>query len=184
MKKEIICAGFGGQGVLTAGMILAKAGMEMDKNVLFYPSYGSEMRGGTANCTVKISDGKIARPVSRRPDIVFTLNTPAVDKFEPILKENGILFINSSIVPEKRKFRDDITVVKVPVTDISGEEENPKAANLAMLGALAEMTDLFDTDYLEKEILRFFESKGKGKYNQKNVACYRRGVEAVKHDRQ
>ena len=111
MKKEIICAGFGGQGVLTAGMILAKAGMEMDKNVLFYPSYGSEMRGGTANCTVKISDGKIASPVSRRPDIVFTLNTPAVDKFEPILKENGILFINSSIVPEKRKFRDDITVV-------------------------------------------------------------------------
>lgn len=184
MKREIICAGFGGQGVLTAGMILAKAGMEMDKNVLFYPSYGSEMRGGTANCTVKISDGKIASPVSRRPDIVFTLNTPAVDKFEPILKENGILFINSSIVPAERKFRDDITVVKVPVTDISVEEENPKAANLAMLGALAEMTDLFDTDYFEKEILRFFESKGKGKYNQKNAACYRRGVEAVKHDRQ
>ena len=74
MKKEIICAGFGGQGVLTAGMILAKAGMEMNKNVLFYPSYGSEMRGGTANCTVKISDGKIASPVSKKPDIVFSLN--------------------------------------------------------------------------------------------------------------
>ena len=75
MNKEIICAGFGGQGVLTAGMILAKVGMEMGKNVLFYPSYGSEMRGGTANCTVKISDGKIASPISRKPDILFTLNT-------------------------------------------------------------------------------------------------------------
>ena len=184
MKKEIICAGFGGQGVLNAGMILAKAGMEMNKNVLFYPSYGSEMRGGTANCTVKISDGKIASPVSKKPDIVFSLNTPAVDKFEPMLKENGILFINSSLVPEDRKFRDDITVVKIPVTDISVEEANPKAANLAMLGALAEATDLFDTDYLEKEILKFFESKGKGKFNEKNAACYKRGVEAAKKVRE
>ena len=183
MNKEIICAGFGGQGVLTAGMILAKVGMEMGKNVLFYPSYGSEMRGGTANCTVKISDGKIASPISRKPDILFTLNTPAIDKFEPALKENGTLFVNSSIVPENRKFRDDITVVKVPVTDISVEEENPKAANWVMLGVLAEVTNLFDVDYLEKGILKFFESKGKGKYNQKNMACYRRGIEVVKHDR-
>ena len=164
-------------------MILAKVGMEMGKNVLFYPSYGSEMRGGTANCTVKISDGKIASPISRKPDILFTLNTPAIDKFEPALKENGTLFVNSSIVPENRKFRDDITVVKVPVTDISVEEENPKAANLVMLGVLAEVTNLFDVDYLEKGILKFFESKGKGKYNQKNMACYRRGIEVVKHDR-
>ena len=74
-KKEIICAGFGGQGVLTAGMLLINAGMEQDKNVLFYPSYGSEMRGGTANCTVKISDGLIASPISKQPDILFTMNT-------------------------------------------------------------------------------------------------------------
>lgn len=82
MAKEIICAGFGGQGVLTAGMLLINAGMEQDKNVLFYPSYGSEMRGGTANCTVKISDKLIASPVSKHPDILFTMNTPAIDKFE------------------------------------------------------------------------------------------------------
>ena len=85
MKKEIICAGFGGQGVLTAGMILIDDGMKLDKNVLFYPSYGSEMRGGTANCTVKISDKMIACPVSKHPDILLTLNTPAVDKFEDSL---------------------------------------------------------------------------------------------------
>ena len=82
MAKEMICAGFGGQGVLTAGMILINAGMELDKNVLFYPSYGSEMRGGTANCTVKISDGLIASPISKNPDILLTMNTPAIDKFE------------------------------------------------------------------------------------------------------
>ncbi len=82
MGKEIICAGFGGQGVLTAGMLLINAGMEQDKNVLFYPSYGSEMRGGTANCTVKVSEKLIASPISKHPDILFTMNTPAIDKFE------------------------------------------------------------------------------------------------------
>ena len=85
---------------MTAGMLLINAGMEQDKNVLFYPSYGSEMRGGTANCTVKISDDLIASPVSKHPDIVFTMNAPAIDKFEGRLKPGGLLLVNSSIVPE------------------------------------------------------------------------------------
>ena len=176
-KKEIICAGFGGQGVLTAGMLLINAGMEQDKNVLFYPSYGSEMRGGTANCTVKISDGLIASPVSKHPDILFTMNTPAIDKFEERLKPGGLLLVNSSIVPEDRTYRDDITVVKIPATDIAAEVKNPKGANLVMLGALAANSDLFSVEYMEEAIVSFFEKKGKGKYNEKNVACYRRGVE-------
>lgn len=176
MAKEIICAGFGGQGILTAGMILINAGMEQDKNVLFYPSYGSEMRGGTANCTVKISKKLIASPNSRQPDILLTMNTPAVDKFEAKLKPGGLLLVNSSIVPEDRTYRDDITVVKVPATDIAAEV-NPKGANLVMLGALAANSDLFSVEYLEEAIVSFFEKKGKGKFNEKNVACYRRGVE-------
>lgn len=179
MKKEIICAGFGGQGVLTAGMILIEAGMKQDQNVLFYPSYGSEMRGGTANCTVKISDKMIASPVSKHPDILLALNTPAVDKFEAALKSGGLLLVNSSIVPKERSYREDITVVKVPATDIAAEVKNPKAANLAMLGALAKATDLFTVDYLEEAILKFFEKKGKSAYNEKNAACYRKGAEAV-----
>ena len=177
MAKEMICAGFGGQGVLTAGMILINAGMELDKNVLFYPSYGSEMRGGTANCTVKISDGLIASPISKNPDILLTMNTPAIDKFEDQLKPGGLLLVNSSIVPEDRTYRDDIKVVKIPATDIAMEVNNPKGANLVMLGALAANSDLFTVDYLEKAIVSFFEKKGKGKFNVKNVACYRRGVE-------
>ena len=177
MAKEMICAGFGGQGVLTAGMILINAGMELDKNVLFYPSYGSEMRGGTANCTVKISDGLIASPISKNPDILLPMNTPAIDKFEDQLKPGGLLLVNSSIVPEDRTYRDDIKVVKIPATDIAMEVNNPKGANLVMLGALAANSDLFTVDYLEKAIVSFFEKKGKGKFNEKNVACYRRGVE-------
>lgn len=180
MKKEIICAGFGGQGVLTAGMILVNAGMEEGKNVLFYPSYGSEMRGGTANCTVKISDKMIASPVSNHPDIAVTLNIPAVDKFESSLKSGGLLLVNSSIVPDEREYRSDITVIKVPANDIAAEVQNPKAVNLAMLGALAAAVDLFTVDYLEEAILKFFEKKGKGKFNEKNAACYRRGAEVVK----
>ena len=167
MAKEIICAGFGGQGVLTAGMLLINAGMEQDKNVLFYPSYGSEMRGGTANCTVKISDKLIASPISKKPDILFTMNTPAIDKFEERLKPGGLLLVNSSIVPDDRKYRDDI----------AAEVKNPKGANLVMLGALAAHSDLFSIEYMESAIVSFFEKKGKGKFNEKNVACYRRGVE-------
>lgn len=180
MKKEIICAGFGGQGVLTAGMILAEAGMKAGQEVLFYPSYGSEMRGGTANCTVKISDKKIASPVSRHPDILVTLNTPAVDKFENSLAGGGVLLVNSSIVPKDRKYRDDIHVVRVPATDIAAEAKNLKAANLVMLGALAEYTQLFNTEYLKQAVLSFFEKKGKGAYNEKNALCYQKGVEAAK----
>lgn len=177
MAKEIICAGFGGQGVLTAGMLLINAGMEQGKNVLFYPSYGSEMRGGTANCMVKVSDKLIASPVSKNPDILFTMNTPAVDKFEDRLKPGGLLLVNSSIVPDDREYRKDITVVKIPATDIAAEIQNPKGANLVMLGALAAHSDLFTVEYMEQAIVSFFEKKGKGKYNEKNVACYRRGVE-------
>lgn len=176
MKREIICAGFGGQGVLTAGMILTEAGMNQGKNVLFYPSYGSEMRGGTANCTVQISDKRIASPVSKHPDILLTLNTPAIEKFEKELKRGGILLVNSSIVGADREFREDITVVKVPATDIAAEEKNLKAANLVMLGALAEFTDLFETEYLKETILSFFKKKGKAKYNEKNAACFERGI--------
>lgn len=177
MAKEIICAGFGGQGVLTAGMLLINAGMEQGKNVLFYPSYGSEMRGGTANCTVKISNKLIASPVSKNPDILLTMNTPAIDKFEERLKPGGLLLVNSSIVPDDREYRKDITVVKVPATDIATESRNTKGINLVMLGALAAHSDLFTVEYMEQAIVSFFEKKGKGKYNEKNVACYRRGVE-------
>lgn len=126
---------------------------------------------------MKISDKLIASPVSKHPDILFTMNGPAIDRFEKSLKPRGLLLVDSSIVPEDREYRDDITVVKVPARDISIEENNPKGANLVMLGALAANSDLFTVEYMKDAIVSFFEKKGKGKYNDKNVACYLRGAE-------
>lgn len=173
---EMICAGFGGQGVLTTGMLLIHAGMKQGKNVIFYPSYGSEMRGGTANCTIKISDKKIASPVIRKADIVFTMNGPAIDKFESMLKPGGLLLVNSSLVDEHRKYRDDIRVIKVSVTDIAGELNNPRGANIAMMGVLAVHSDLFEPEFLLAQINGYFEAKGKKV--PANEACFLKGVQA------
>lgn len=136
MMVEMICAGFGGQGVLTTGLILAEAGMKLGMNVLWYPSYGSEMRGGTANCTVKFSDKEIASPCAKKIDILMGMNAPAIDKFESSLRPGGLLLVNSSLVHE-REYRDDIRVVKVPMTEIAAEHENPKGANIVMMAAMA-----------------------------------------------
>ena len=174
---EIICSGFGGQGVLVAGMILADAGMEEGKNVTWYPSYGSEMRGGTANCNVKISAEEIASPYCGKLDILYTLNDAAIDKFEGQLKPGGILLVNSTLARPNRKYRDDITVVKVPATDIATELGNIRGTNIVMLGALAHASPDFDAVYMRGAIDHFFAKKGK--VNPKNALCFDRGVEVA-----
>ena len=166
---EIICAGFGGQGVLTTGLIIAHSAMMLGREVTWYPSYGSEMRGGTANCTIKVSDGAIASPYSKAPDIVCALNAPAVDKFESSIKPGGWLFINDSLVPKDRVYREDINVVRVPMSEIAVECGNPKGANLVLLGAVAAHTGLFKLDELEEQVTEYFARKGK--INPKNSDC-------------
>ena len=123
MMVEMICAGFGGQGVLTTGLILAEAGMKLGMNVLWYPSYGSEMRGGTANCTIKFSDKEIASPCAKKIDILMAMNAPAIDKFESSLRPGGLLLVNSSLVEPDRKYRDDVKVIKVTTTTIHAKEK-------------------------------------------------------------
>ena len=172
---EMICAGFGGQGVLTTGLILAEAGMKLGINILWYPSYGSEMRGGTANCTIKFSDTEIASPYAKQIDILMAMNAPAIDKFEHSLRPGGLLLVNSSLVHDERTFRDDIKVVKVPMSEIAAQYENPKGANIVMMGALAANSDLFKPDDLERLINEYFEKKGK--INPKNALYFRAGVE-------
>lgn len=175
---EIICSGFGGQGVLVAGMILADAGMEAGKNVTWYPSYGSEMRGGTANCNIKISDEEIASPYCHELDILYTLNDAAIDKFQDQIKPGGILLVNSSLARADRSYRDDITVVEVPATDIANELGNARGTNIVMLGALAYASPDFDEAYMRGAIDYFFAKKGK--VNPKNALCFDRGVEEAK----
>lgn len=139
-----IFAGFGGQGVLLIGQLLAYAGMYEGKNVSWLPSYGPEMRGGTANCSVVVSDDPVASPVINMADCVIAMNRPSLDKFEANVLPGGKLFINSSIIDKKAE-RDDIEVYYVPCNEIAETLGNPKVANMAMLGAYLEATKAVNT---------------------------------------
>ena len=151
--------------------------MDEGKNVTWFPSYGAEMRGGTANCTVKINKDEIASPYSKKLDILIALNEVSINKFENQLKPGGTLVVNSSLVSENRDYRDDINVVKVDATNIANELDNPRGMNIVALGAMAKSTGLFDTEYLKKSIDKFFADKGK--VNPKNALCFDRGVSCV-----
>ena len=174
---EIICSGIGGQGVLVAGMVLADIAMEDGKNVSWYPSYGFEMRGGAANCEVKIGDEDLQSPYCYEPDILLTMSESAIDSFEERLKPGGVLLVNSSLVNPDRKYRDDIKVIKVPATDIANKLDNHRGTNIIMLGALAGASDLYDVDHVRDGMNHYFEKKGKNK--PKNVAAFDAGARAA-----
>ena len=177
MLKEIICAGFGGQGVLTAGKLLLYAAYKQDKKVTWFPSYGNEMRGGSANCNVVISDERIASPYADHPDILIALNGPALERFQSEMKPGGMLFVNSSLVDDKLITRDDVEIFKAPVTDIAISLKNERAANIVMLGYLCKKSGLFTGDEFDSSMCEYFESSGKGKFNAKNTEAFRAGYE-------
>ncbi|HBT40112.1 MAG: Pyruvate/ketoisovalerate oxidoreductase, gamma subunit [Thermotoga sp. 50_1627] len=139
MTFSFILSGFGGQGVMLMGQILAQAGMQEAKNVTWFPSYGPEMRGGTANCTVVISDEPVASPIVDSPDVVVAMNIPSLLKFEPRLKKNGFLFLNTSVI-DRKATRNDIRVIEVPANEIADRIGNLKVANMVMLGAIIAVT--------------------------------------------
>lgn len=170
---DIICAGFGGQGVLTAGLILGKTGVDVGKNVTWIPSYGSEMRGGTANCNLKISDGKISSPFVREIDVLLVMNMPSVTKFEKAVRPGGLIIVNKSLVKD-HVFRSDVRVNDVEATAIADEMENPKGANIVMLGALAISGEVFNAETTRTGIEQFFLAKGKD--NPKNNSCFEAGL--------
>jgi 2-oxoglutarate ferredoxin oxidoreductase subunit gamma len=134
MTEEIIIAGFGGQGVMSMGQLLTYAGMLEGKNVSWLPSYGPEMRGGTANCNVIISDDEVGSPIVTKASAVIALNRPSLDKFEEAVVPGGLLLINSSLVDRKAE-RDDVEVVYVPANEIADELGNSRIANSVVLGA-------------------------------------------------
>ena len=133
MLDEIIIAGFGGKGVLLMGRLIAQAGMLEGKHVAWMPSYGPEMRGGTANCTVIVSSEEVASPVVPNPITLIAMNQPSLDKFEPMVVKDGIIVVNQSLVSRDIS-RDDIQVVKVPANDIANELGNLRVANMVALG--------------------------------------------------
>ncbi len=143
MTTEILLAGFGGQGILFAGKQLAKTAMHQDKNVSWLPSYGPEMRGGSANCSVIISDNEIGSPIIDRPDILIAFNLPSFDKFEAKVKEGGILIANSSLINKKSE-RDDIKAYYIPATALASDNGLEGGANVIILGYLLKLTGLFE----------------------------------------
>ncbi|WP_312650661.1 2-oxoacid:acceptor oxidoreductase family protein [Aminipila sp.] len=148
--KKIFVAGFGGQGVLLIGQMLSYAAMFEGKEVTWMPSYGPEMRGGTANCTVCISDIPIASPLVNTCDVLVAMNGPSLEKFECMLVSGGNLFINSSIVPSKA-LRDDINVYYIDCNKIAENKVGSvKAANMVMLGAIINVTNVVNKSTMEK----------------------------------
>ena len=134
MTQQIICAGFGGQGVMMMGQVLAYAGMTEGKHVTWLPSYGPEMRGGTANCSVIISDDPVGAPVVTEPDIAFVMNKPSLDKFAEKVVPGGCLFVNASLIDETCE-RADIDVYYIPAGELAAKAGSGKTANVAALGA-------------------------------------------------
>ena len=147
MMHSILAAGFGGQGILFAGKQLALAGMYLDKKVTWLPSYGPEMRGGTANCMVIISDGEIGSPVTPNPDILIAMNLPSYNKFHNMVAKGGTLICDSSLVSEKSS-REDISKHYIPATSLAYDNNIPKLANVIMLGKLLAVTNIFTVDEL------------------------------------
>lgn len=140
MTEQIIIAGFGGQGVMSMGQLLTYAGMLEGKNVSWLPSYGPEMRGGTANCNVILSDEMVASPIVTQASAVIALNKPSLEKFEKAVVPGGMLFINSSLV-ERKTLRDDIQAYYVPANEIADELGNSRVANSVVLGAYLAKTE-------------------------------------------
>ena len=135
MTYDIVLAGFGGQGILFLGKIIATAGMIEGKEVSWIPSYGPEMRGGTANCSVVVSDKRIGTPVVSRPNVLVAMNRPSLEKFEPKMAEGGFLLINRTLI-EIPHIRTDIDVAYVEITGLAGDLGNPRLANVVALGSL------------------------------------------------
>ncbi len=174
MTNEIIFAGFGGQGVLLAGKILCIAAMREGKYVSHIPSYGAEMRGGTANCSVVISDEDIASPVIEHPDICVALNTPSLLKFEPRIKKGGILIYNTSLINVKPR-RDDIKVLGIDANGISEKNGSSRAANMAALGFLSALKpELASVESLVVALDEAVSERNK-KFNPTNSAIIKEG---------
>lgn len=157
INEKVIIAGFGGQGVMLMGQLLSFCATEKDVNTLWFPSYGPETRGGTANCSVTISEAYVNSPVISSPDSIIIMNKPSLAKFLPKLKQGGICFVNSSLVLDE-PYRDDVTVYEVPANDLALQLGNLRVANMVMLGAYLAITNIFT----EEDVITVLKHKFTG----------------------
>ncbi len=176
METSIIIAGFGGQGVLFAGQLLAYAGMDAGQHVTWIPSYGPEMRGGTAHCVVIVSDEPIGAPVVSRPDVAVVLNLPSYDKYAPLVKPGGLLVVNSSLISAEPS-RTDIDIVHVPANAIAEEWGTAKMLNMAALGAMLAARPILSLEVVEKALAEHLPA-GKQHLVDSNLRVVRHGYQA------
>ena len=178
MTHEIIMAGFGGQGVMAMGKILAEAALKEGRNVSWLPSYGPEMRGGTANCNVIISEEPVGAPVVTEATAAIVMNRPSLDKFEKDVVPGGALIINSSLIDQKAT-RDDVKVYYVPANDIANELGTGKIANMVLLGAYLEISGATKEETIMEIITEIFSGK-KASVIPLNKEALLRGAACVK----
>lgn len=152
MYHDVIMAGFGGQGIMLIGDILAYAAMDENKRVTYMPTYGVEMRGGTANCTIMISDEEIGSPMTGHPYAVIVMNGPSLVKFQPRVRPSGFLLVNTSLIEADQITRKDIDTLLLPANDIALELGNGKIANMVALGGYVERTQVVSLDSIKKAL--------------------------------
>ncbi len=158
MTRNILLSGFGGQGILFAGKFLAYKGLIEEKNVSWLPSYGPEMRGGTASCSVIVSDEPVGSPIVSNPDVLVAMNLPSLDKFEPTVKAGGIIICDSTLIERKVK-RDDVTVYYVNATKLADENGLKGLANMIIMGKLLAVTDDYTEEGIEKTLAKVIPAK-------------------------
>ncbi|MGL5057657.1 MAG: 2-oxoacid:acceptor oxidoreductase family protein [Fusobacteriaceae bacterium] len=178
MTDKIICAGFGGQGLMSLGMLITYAGMLEKKEVSWCPSYGAEMRGGTANCSVVISDKPVGSPViSNDATVVVAMNLPSLIKFEQSLVSGGKIFINSSLI-ERKAERTDIEAYYIPANDIANDLGNLKIANMVMLGAVLKLTGIVNPNSVLEAFPKVFGAN-KEKFIPMNKQAIEMGANSI-----
>ena len=182
MQTEIVIAGFGGQGVLFAGQVLAYAAMDSGKEVTWIPSYGPEMRGGTANCTVVIADDEIGSPLVRNPRAAIVLNLPSLDRYEPLVIPGGVLVANASLV-NRGASRGDITSIFIPVNEIAETLGNRRLLNMVALGAMLAVLPVLTLDAIEKALSDHLPERHK-KLLPVNFNALRQGWQFAMHELQ
>ena len=177
MIEEIVFAGFGGQGVLLAGKMIAQAAMKDNLSATWFPSYGPEMRGGTANCTVVYSDDEIGSPIASQYDTAVVMNQPSYERFAPMIKPGGTLVVNTSLIKMENP-RKDITIVPVPANEIAEKVGQARSANVVIAGAFAGYKKHIKTETLGGVVRDTFAAKGE-KVIAPNLKALEAGREAV-----
>ena len=158
MNKEILIAGFGGQGILFSGKFLAYGGLLDGKEVSWLPSYGPEMRGGTANCSIILSDNKIGSPIVDKPDVLIAMNAPSFDKYITEVKSGGMAIVDSSLI-DKKSERDDVEAYYIPATRLASEEGLTGLANMIILGLFLKKTNLMTDELIDKVMKKIVPAK-------------------------